>query len=292
MMTKDGTKTDEAVATIARAGADAVTADKRHIVVSAWYGDASNPTEARVPYLFDGNGTPRPCSEAIDLAKQLHLMEHPRRVGTYKMDDLASLIAWGQRFQTPTTAAFITAPEHIGDGSVVVVIDEMAPAGHDGALRQLRCNTTLRLHERLQAWLSASTQAMNIEQFSDFAQRATDEFAEASLISAIANVEVHEESKWVRSVDSETGTVKLTAESSKRTTKMPTSFQFAVPVFDGDDPQNAMTFTARLVIKAPNGKPQFQFEVVDFKPRLAQAMETIRQQVLAVTPNVYMGSPG
>jgi len=32
--------------------------------------------------------------------------------------------------------------------------------------------------------------------------------------------------------------------------------------------------------------------VVDFKPRLAQAMETIRQQVLAVTPNVYMGSPG
>ncbi len=288
-MMKDGDKRDEGVATIARAGADAVTAGLRYVTVYAWCGE----TEVRVPYLVDGSGNPRACQEAIDLAKQLEHKARPTRSGNYKMSDLASLVAWAQRFKVEaTTAAFIEAPDLGRTGAVVVVIDELEAGNGHGALRQLRCSTTLRLHDRLKEWLTASAKPMGVEEFSDFAQRATDEFAEASLISAIANVEVHEESKWVRSVDSETGTVKLTAESSKRTTKMPTSFQFAVPVFDGDDPQNAMTFTARLVIKAPNGKPQFQFEVVDFKPRLAQAMETIRQQVLAVTPNVYMGSPG
>lgn len=249
-MMKDGDKRDEGVATIARAGADAVTASQRHVVVSAWYGE----TEVRVPYLLDGSGNPRACQEATELAKQIEQRARPARSGNYKMSDLASLIAWAQRFKVEsTTAAFIEAPDLGRVGTVAIIVDELEVGDEHGALRQLRCSTTLRLHDRLKEWLDASNHAMSVEEFSDFAQRATDEFAEASLISAIFNVEVHEESKWLRSVDQDTGAVKLTAESSKRTTKMPTSFQFSVPVFDGDDPQNAMTFTARMVIKPPTG---------------------------------------
>lgn len=288
MMTKDNQTLDNGVATIARAGADAVTAKDRIVEVEATYGDVT----VTVPYLFDGCGSPRPCEIAMGLAKDLYDRDHPTRRGYYEMDDIASLVTWGKRFAVAdTTAVFIEAPSD-GEGKVIVVVDELQQGAADGARRQLKCELKLRLHERLLVWLGASQKPMTVDAFSDFAQRATDEFADASLISAIANVEVHEESKWARSVDPDTLAVRLTAETTKKTTKVPSVFKFAVPVFDGDDEQNAQTFTARLTIKAPNGKPQFSFEVVDFKPRLAEAMATIRQQMLAVTPNVYMGSPG
>lgn len=285
--------TDATIASIAKTGADAVKAGDRLVYVSGWSGDSEAPTEVKVPYLFDGSGNPQPCKAAMDLARELNAREQPPRAGIYEMDDLDSLIRWAQVYKVPeTTAIFVEAPSVDSDGKIIVVVDELRAGNPLGALRLLRCEAKLRLHDRLCAWLRTDQHPMNIEQFGDFAARAVEELSEAALISAISNVEVHEASKWVRSVDPESGAVKLTAESSKRTTKMPSSFRFAVPVFDGDDPANAQTFTARLIVRAPEGKPVFTFEIVDFKPRLAQAMATIRQQLVAVTEHVYMGSPG
>lgn len=297
MMTRDGQKTDDLAATIARAGADAVEAAKRIVEVEARHGDISelDAIVVKVPYLFDGSGNPQVCKDALALARELHERERPRRRGCYEMDDLGSLVAWAKRFAVAeTTAVFIEASGLVDseDGKVRVVVDELQANHPLGALRELRCELKLKLHDRLRAWIIADCKPMSIEAFSDFAMRAVDELGDAALVSAISNVEVHEECKWVRSVDPESSAVKLTSETTKRTTKIPSVFRFAVPVFDGDDEQNAMTFIARLTIKAPQGKPQFTYEITDLKPRLAQAMETIRQRMIEVTPHVYMGSPG
>jgi hypothetical protein len=284
------TTMDNTVATIAKVGADAVTAKDRTVVVEA----AHLGTKVEVPYMFDGSGMPRLCDLAMKYAELMHELEHPARRKVYEMDDLASLVAWGRRFAVAeSTAAFVQMPGLTRDasyGKVNLIIDELVPGQADGAHRRLRAEMRLALHPRLEAWMASSGVEMSADAFNDFAQRATDEFSDSSLLSAVANLEVEESSTWGRSFDPESGRIKLTAENSQRVTKVPSVFSFVVPVFDDDEAANGQSFSARLSVKIKGKKPVFTYEVVDFKPRLREAVRAIAAALREVTEHVYLGA--
>jgi len=276
---------DAAVATIASAGANAVKANDRTIQVTATW----NGTEVMFPYAFDGAGRAVLLADAVQAAKAEHARLHPDRAGSYVMHDLESLLAWAKRFAGADSAAFVRTPDEDDDGRVVIIVDELA-AGTEGARRSLRAGFALQLHERLKGWMSYDGTPLDIEAFSDFANRASDELTGSDLITMISNVEVRQEQNWSRTV-SEDGKIKLVAEDTKSTSKVPRTFSFAVPVFAHDDTANVMTFTARLVVKVDRGKPKFTYELVDFDQRLSEAMKQIVAEVAPVVPNVYMGLP-
>lgn len=275
----------EGIYAIAKCGADSVTATDRMVVVEATVGSST----AKVPYIIGHEGRPIPCETAILEARRLEQEARPERCGIYEMDGLDSLLRWSKRFAVAeTTAAFIDAPALRKPGSIRVVVDDLASAGAYGARRLLQCKMPLALHPRLEAWLGSERTALQVDDFWDFAMRASDELGEATLMSAISNVEVHEESNWTRKVEGD-GSVKLVAESSQKGTKVPERFTFSVPVFDSDDERNVHSFSARLTVKLQNKKPIFGYEIVDFKIRLGEALAVMLAALTSVTPNVYLG---
>jgi hypothetical protein len=131
---------------------------------------------------------------------------------------------------------------------------------------------------------------MGVDAFSDFAARASEELSGAELLTMIANVEVRSESLWSRVVDAD-GKIRLKAEDTNQISKVPATFNFVVPVFDGDDEANGQIFTARLTTKiSKDKKPLFTYEIVDFKSKLAAAVRTRFDAVATVVSNVYMGA--
>lgn len=262
-----------------------------------------------VPIGVGANGTPAVLVQAWEIARDEAKRAAPDRAGNYKLDDLASLIKWSRRYGTSNTIAFVKAPDD-SDGRVTVIVDELPPAAPKyvaaadgskmientavqdaGAHRWLRAYTELPLHPRLDAWLESSEGWMSAEVFHAMLDRASEELGSAEVLSMATNIEVHNETSWSRTVDPNTGAVKLAAEDKTTTTKVPKTFQFVVPVFAFDDEQNAQTFTARLSIKVERGKPVFRYDVVDYAPRMAQAIKQIQLDIGAAVSEVYAGSP-
>lgn len=289
-MIKDSIKKDALDATVASiqaAGAAAVRAADRQFTGQVTIGDVT----VAYPYVINGDGNPVLLDSVVRAADAEHGRLHPDRAGRYSMHDLASLLAWAQRYVGESSAAYVISPDadSCASGLVTVVVDDLPQKGADGGRRALRCTMPLELHDRLRDWLSSAETLMSVETFADFVRRATDELGSADLLTMVNNVEVHEESSWAR-VAGEDGSLKLKAESSQRTSRVPAAFAFRVPVFDGDPEQDAQTFTARLTVKVDKGKPVFAYEIVDVAPTLAQAVKRIRDAVAAVVPATYMGS--
>jgi uncharacterized protein YfdQ (DUF2303 family) len=278
------------VATIAKAGADAVEATKRLVHVTAVVGTGERSATAVVPYLFNADGSPVICERAMTDATVAYNKAFPDRACVYEMDDLASLLAWATRYKTDDTEAFVSAPTDHLDGTIYVVIDGLPKLGPDGGRGVLTAMVKLSLSDRLKGWLANNLTSMGVDAFSDFAARASEELSGAELLTMIANVEVRSESLWSRVVDAD-GKIRLKAEDTNQISKVPATFNFVVPVFDGDDEANGQTFTARLTTKiSKDKKPLFTYEIVDFKSKLAAAVRTRFDAVATVVSNVYMGA--
>lgn len=279
---------DNKIATAASLGALAVTADARTIFVPATY----EGTEVLIPVAFNAHGEPIVLTEVLKLAELAHGRAHPRRGGEYTFTAVASLLAWATRFAGPLSAAFLSAPTAtLTAGEVEIIIDELDAKSTDGAARALSATLKLRLSDRLAFWLRHVNKQFNAEQFQDFVTRAADELTTADVVTMINNLEIKSEALWKRTVD-ENGRTKLQIEDqSGPATRIPSTFAFAVPVFDFDDEANGQTFNARLVLKLEKGRPFFTFEVVDFASKMAEVMAALAAQVATVVPQTYMGSP-
>ena len=278
--------TDPTVASIQAAGAAAVNGPSRLFSATATVGDVT----MAMPYVVDGTGAVRQLSELQSAVQAEHQKRHPDRTGRYQMSDLTSLLAWAQRHTTDDTAAYVKAPEGRNAGSATVVVDDLPRLGPDGGRRVLRAVLPLELHDRLLAWIELDSIEMDVEKFSDHVNRAIDELSGTDLVTMIANVEVSTSSSWTRTVDAD-NRVRLVAEESKGTSKVPARFSFMTPVFDDDDPANVQMFTCRLVCKVQNKKPVFSYEILDLKNKLGQAVKRIRDDLGQVVAAVYMGNP-
>lgn len=283
------TAADSAVASIAAAGAHAVKADDRTIQVTAKIGDV----EVTYPYAFRGNGEIALFEQVVAAAKAEHARRHPDRAGKYRMHDLASVLAWAKRYGGPESAAYVSAPDPDTrvEGSVLVIADDTPAAGPDGGRRALSAGYQFSLHPRLQSWFDGAGDPHAVAAFAELIDRAADELSNAELASAVNNIEVKEESTWKRQADADSGKIRLLAEDTQQVSKVPRTFQFAVPVFEHDQPGNVQTFQARLKVTVERGKPVFSYELLDFALRLGEAVAQVVAEVGAVVPQVYMGAP-
>lgn len=284
-MSNDNTQDTKA---LLAAGAASVNAIERTFNVTVEHDGIA----VTLPHAFDAAGNPKLLTGAYEAVKAEAARLRPQRANSYAFSDLASLILWAGRYKTEDSAVYVDGPEPGGDpGSVVVVVDEFPAEGDIGAHRALQARVGIDLSKELKEWINAAGSWMNAETFHSFLDERSDQLASAEALTMAMNVEIRSESTWKRTVDADTGRVKLVDESSSGpTAAVPRSFAFNVPVFTFHAVDDAQRFEARLAMKVDRGKPYFKIELKQLERAISDAMTAIAAEMAKTVPVVYMGS--
>ncbi len=271
---------DPNIPSIIEAAKGAVEIDKRIGAVTV---DVDG-LDVKVPVVLNGQ-----APQVVSVESQARALYEaaggpPRRTGEYHFDDLASLVAWSQRFTTEDSAAYFTAPDTDAgdDGSVKVVVDDLPKSG-SGARRALSASVGLALSDSLKRWVGIAGAWRDAATFCDFVEEHVDEITTADVVSLTQNVGGKSEQVWKRTVDDNGGVRMVVEDSSAPSTRVPRRFKIAAPTFSFDGAANVAEFQVALRCKVEKGRPYFQVELVDLAEVVAAcvrvAMQSFKEQV-------------
>lgn len=229
-----------------------------------------------------------------------------RRAGLVELGDLASLIAYVNRFKrAQETVAFASAdpPE------IAVVFDYDGPSlvggpEGDNGWRGDRAVYRCPLSRQWKLWAGLDGQPMGqvafgdlLEQNADDIRAGADDHAPAARMLEVArNLVINSVGKFARSVDPNTGTGTLTIvdDHDKATsTKIPRAFGLAIPVFEGSPDLYAVEARIRFAMVDAGGgakRPSFTFILHNRAQVFEAALAAVRKTVEASCAiPVYVG---
>lgn len=265
---------------LVRAGA-AATVAKDRVATITWRG-------VDVPVVFDDHGAARTDVEWQAWAESIN----PVRSGRYDFASFASLVAWCMRYATADATALIRVPSDAAVGPqgkalhIRVLAEDLPAQSQKGALRRLTADFVLPYSPELREWLGVKK--YDAARFDEFIDRHQDELANADLITAIRNIEVHASKTWKRVVKPD-GTLSVQSEEHQGTVKIPRAFKFVVPVFAsmGGTTLAPTQLTARLTCEIVQGAPQFSVEVLQLDTHVLALVDGLAAQLAEVVPHYY-----
>lgn len=263
---------------LVRAGA-AQTVAKDRVTTVTWRG-------VDVPVVFDDHGAAQTRDEWRKWAESVN----PVRKGAYDFTSFASLLAWCKRYATADATALVRLPgDTVKMLSIRVFAEDLPAQSSAGVLRQLTADFTLPYSPELREWLGVKK--YDAATFDEFIDRHQDELANADLITAIRNIEVHASKTWKRVVKPD-GSLSVQSEEHQGTVKIPREFKFVVPVFApmGGVALAPTQFTARLTTQIVQGVPQFSVEVLQLETHVLAQVAAMTAQLVEVVPHYYYAS--
>lgn len=224
-----------------------------------------------------------------------------RRAGNVELGAVADFIAYVNRFKTPDAIAFAPA----NPPGVTAIFDYHPGGGGDTGLSLAswcgdRASYRPQFSRQWLTWTNQESKPLGQVPFGDFIEanqfdlRTAEDFASATVMIRVArDLVINVGSKYQRTINPTTGEGTLVVKDehdAATSTKIPSSFALAIPVFEGD--AEVYPVDALLRFTMAGGTPQFTFILQNKAQVLEHALAGLRTRVAeGCGIPVFVGNP-